>query len=220
LELINLKTHIRTSSGNGPAKALRRQGLLPAVLYGRKTEPVLLSVNISDLEQVLKMGAGSQVLLNLLIQNGETSKKTAMIKELQTHPLSRNYLHVDFYEIDMERKIKVRVPVVAKGKSIGVENGGILQIIRREIEVFCLPLEIPESFEVDITALEIGDSVHLDEIPLEGNVEFQEDVNFTILTVVSPKAVEEEVEEEIEEELEEGEEGAAEDEETEEKQEE
>jgi large subunit ribosomal protein L25 len=120
----------------------------------------------------------------------------------------------------MKRKIKVRVPVVAKGKSIGVENGGILQIVRRELEVLCLPLEIPESFEIDTTELDIGDSVHLDEISLEKNVEFPEDVNFTILTIVSPKAVEEEVEEELEEELEEGEEGeegAAKDEETEEK---
>ena len=220
MELIDLKTKIRISSDTVPAKVLRRQGLLPAVLYGRGTEPVLLSVNINDLQKIIKKSAGSQVLLNLLIQNGETSNRTAMIKELQTHPVSRNYLHVDFYEIDMKRKIKVGVPVVTKGISIGVENGGILQFVRRELEVLCLPLEIPESFEIDITELDIGDSVHIDEIPLGENIEIPEDVNFTVLTVVSPKAVIEEVEEEVEEELEEGEEVAAEAEEAEDKPEE
>ena len=128
-----------------------------------------------------------------------------MIKELQTQPVSRNYLHVDFYEIDMARKIKVNVPVVTMGKSAGVEAGGILQIIRREIEVLCLPNKIPEKIEIDITDLEIGDSVHVEELPLEEDAEIQADTNFTVLTVLSPKV---EAEPEEEEALEEEEEGA------------
>jgi len=206
LELIELKSNIRTTTGNGPARSLRREGQIPAVLYGPKTDPVLLSVDSKELEQVLKESTAAQVILNLIIQNGETSNKTAMIKELQTHPLSRKYLHIDFYEVVMDRKINVKIPVIATGKSKGVELGGILQMVRRELEVFCLPLEIPDAIEIDVTDLDIGDSIHVDEIPLGDNVEFPEDVNFTVLTVVAPKAVEEE--EEPEEELEEGEEAA------------
>jgi len=203
LELIELKANIRKTVGNGPARALRREGHIPAVLYGPGTESVLLSVNNRELEQILKKSTAGQALLNLVIQNGETVNRTAMIKEMQTHPVSRIFLHVDFYEIAMDRKIKVKIPVVAKGKSKGVELGGTLQIDRRELEVFCLPLDIPEAIEIDITDLDIGDSIHVQEIPLKGDVEFPEDVNFTVLTIVSPTK-----EEEPEEELVEGEEEA------------
>jgi large subunit ribosomal protein L25 len=118
-----------------------------------------------------------------------------MIKELQTHPVSRNFLHIDFYEIDMNRKIRVNVPVTTTGIAPGVELGGLLQIIRRELEVLCLPSEVPESIEIDISSLGMGESIHLSEISLKGNVEFPEDLNFTVVTILSPKVVEEEVEE-------------------------
>jgi len=213
LEQIELKANVRKTTGNGPARVLRREGRIPAVLYGPETEHVLLSVNTSDFEEVLKKGNVSQVLLNLVIQNGKAFSKSVIIKELQTHPVSRDFLHIDFYEIDMKRKIKVNVPVVTEGKSKGVELGGVLQIIRHELEVLCFPGDIPEEIVIDITELDMGDSVHVEEIPLEGDAEIQADVNYTVLTVLSPKVEEEEVEEE-EEELEEGEEGAAEGEET------
>jgi len=213
LEKIELKANVRKTTGNSPARALRREGKIPAVLYGPETEPVLLSVNTGDFEEVLKKGNISQVLLNLVIQNGKTFSKSVVIKELQTHPVSQDFLHIDFYEIDMKRKIIVNVPVVTKGKSKGVELGGVVQIIRHELEVLCFPGEIPEEIEIDITDLDMGDSVHVEEVHLEGDMEIQADVNYTVLTVLTPKVEEEEVEEE-EEELEEGEEGAAEGEET------
>jgi len=209
LEQLELKTKIRKSVGNGPARALRREGKIPAVLYGPKAEPILLSVDIKDIEQILKQGTIGQALLSLVIQNGEKITKAAMIKELQRHPVSGNYLHIDFYEIDMQRKISTTVPVVVKGQSKGVESGGIMQIVRRELEVFCLPSAIPEAFEVDITELDIGDSVHVQEIQLPDGVELPEDVDFTVVTILAPKVEEEVVEEE---ELEEGEEEAAEEE--------
>lgn len=203
METIELKTTIRNTVGNGPARELRRQGRIPAVLYGPGKEPVLLSIDQNDFEKVLKGQETSHLLLDLIIQNGEESKRTAMIKELQTNPVSQVFLHVDFYEVSMDRKIRVNVPVVAIGKAQGVELGGILQIIRRELEVFCLPGEIPAAFEVDITDLDIGDSIHVLDIPHAEGVEIPADVNFTVITVLSPKA--EEVEEEAEEEGEEGE---------------
>jgi large subunit ribosomal protein L25 len=144
-------------------------------------------------------------LLNLQIQNGKTLTRPAMIKELQTDPVTGTFVHVDFYEIDMQRKINVSVPVVIRGKSAGVEEGGLLQIVRREIELFCLPTAIPESIEVDISDLTIGDSIHVQEITLPAEVELPEEIDFTVVTVLAPKVEEEPVEEE---ELEEGEEAA------------
>ncbi len=204
MDFVELKTNIRTQVGNGPARALRRQGKIPAVLYGSDTEPILLSVAVNDLEQVLKKSKVGQVLLNVVIQNGETSTKSSMIKELQTHPVSRDFLHVDFYEIALDRKITVKVPIAIKGKSIGVENGGILQIVRRAMEVSCLPFEIPESIDIDVTDLDIGDSIHAGKIAIEGDVELMDDDHFTVVTILSPKIEEVEVEElEDEEEAEE-----------------
>jgi large subunit ribosomal protein L25 len=210
LEQIKLKAQIRKTVGNGPARLLRREGRVPAVLYGSKIETILLSIDIKDFEHILKEASVGSVLLNLQIQNGKTSSRSAMIKELQTHPVSGQFLHVDFYEIDMQKKITAKVPVVAKGKSIGVEVGGLLQYARRELEVLCLPTEIPEAIEVDISDLDIGDSIHVEDISLAGDIEIPADTNFTLVTILAPK-VEEIVEEEelLEgEELEEGEEAA------------
>jgi large subunit ribosomal protein L25 len=207
LEQYELNATVRKTTGNSPARELRRGGQMPAVLYGPQTESVLLTVNIKELEQIFKKGNIGSIILNLVIQNGKKVTKPAMIKEFQSHPVSGDFLHIDFYEIDMQRKINVMIPVVTKGICKGVELGGLLQIIRREIEVLCMPGDIPEAIEIDITDLDMGDSLHVDEIPLGDNVEIATDVNFTVLTIVSPKV--EEVEEEEEEALE-GEEAAAE----------
>ena len=214
MEETQLKATVRKTTGNGPARALRRSGEIPAVLYGRKTEPISLSVNIRELENLSRQGNISQMLFNIVIENGKTQTKKVMIKELQTHPVTRALLHVDFYEIDMQRKIKVGVPVATTGKSTGVERGGILQIIRRELEVYCYPDKIPAEIVVDITDLDIGDSVHVEEVPLDGDVELDAEVNFTVLTVVAPR-VEEEPEPEEEEAEVEGEEAPEEEEDTE-----
>ena len=211
MEQIELKANVRKNTGKGPARVLRRDGRMPAVLYGPDQVPMLLSINVKELETISKNYNLSQVPLNLVIEDGKSVTKKVMIKELQTHPVSLNYLHADLYEIEMDRKIKVNVPVVAKGKAKGVELGGVLQIVRRELEVLCLPAEIPETIEIDITDLDIGDSVHIDEIPLEGEIEIPATLNFTVLTVLTPKVEVEEVEEEeeLEEEAEvEGEEEA------------
>jgi large subunit ribosomal protein L25 len=207
LNNIELTAETRKTKGNSPARALRRAGRVPAILYGRDTDSVMLSIGANDMETVMKEGSVGQSIFNLAIDGGKNTR-AAMIKELQTDPLSQDLLHIDFYEVSMDRKLKVNVPVTTTGKSVGVELGGMLQIIRRELEVFCLPNAIPQEITIDITDLDIGNSVHVEDITLEGDVEIPHDVNFTVLTVLSPKAAEaEEVEEEIEE-LAEGEEAA------------
>jgi large subunit ribosomal protein L25 len=214
LELIDLNATIRETTGNGPARRLRAAGKLPAILYGPDTDPIKLAVTTTDLEKIFKTANIGQALFSLKIANGQTQTKMAMVKELQQQPVSGALLHIDFYEIAMDRKITVSVPIIPVGKSVGVEMGGILQVIRREIDVLCLPNEIPETIEVDVTDLDVGDSLHVEEIPVEGNIEIPADVNFTVITVLSPKIEEEEeVEEELEGEEGEEVEGAAEDEE-------
>lgn len=198
MELLELKANIRTTTGNGPARVLRRNGKLPAVLYGPGIEPVSLSIDTDDLKQALRKTKVGQLLFNIVIQGGEILNRSAIIKELQTDPVSGNFLHIDFYEIALDRKIKVKVPVLTKGKAQGVELGGILQIIRRELEVLCLPNEIPEAIEIDVTDLNLGDSIHVVEIPLKGNIEIIADVNFTVITMLTPKVEKETAEEEAE----------------------
>lgn len=200
MELIELKTKTRTTTGKGSSRALRREKRIPAILYGPKTEPILLSLEQALLEKVFKT-ASTHALIHLIIDDDASNKKTVMIKELQTHPVSRTFLHLDFYEIDMMKKVHVNVPVVTTGKSVGVELGGIIQIIRRELEILCLPSNIPAAIEIDISMLGIGDSIHVDEISLPEGVEIPENVNFTMITVLTPKVEEEPAEEEEEEEI-------------------
>jgi len=183
-------------------------GDMPAVLYGANIDSMPLSLSIHDMEILLNKVSPSQALLDLQIENGAKDKKTVMIKELQIDPVKFKYLHVDFYEVRMDQQITTTVPVAAVGTSKGVEEGGILQIIRRELEVNCLPGDIPEQIEIDITELDVGDSLHVEDIQLGEKIEIPYETNFTVLTVVSP-AMEKEEEPEAEE-LEAGEEGEAE----------
>jgi large subunit ribosomal protein L25 len=187
LKFIDLNATKRTGKGNSPARQLRLKGLVPAVIYGPGKAPEMLSVNSRDLERVFKGSHTIQVLVNLNIENGGSETRKVMIKDLQTDPVSRQMLHVDFYEIDPSRKIHMKVQVVAKGKAAGVEMGGMIQIIRRELEVLCLPGEIPDTIELDVTGLGIGDSIHVKDIHLEGNLEIPAEVDFTVITCLGKR---------------------------------
>lgn len=182
METIALKAETRKTKGNSPARALRREGKVPAVLYGPKTEPCTLTLLTNDLDIAVKRGGLGRTVFDLVVDDGAGSRPV-MIKEMQRHPLSNAMLHVDLYEVSMDRKLRVRVPVIATGKAVGVENGGVLQIIRRELEVYCLPNEIPANVTIDVTNLDVGNAVHVEDIPKPGNVEFPHETNFTILTV-------------------------------------
>jgi len=192
LELLDIKADIRKTVGKGSSHAIRREGRIPAVLYGPKTESVLLSLNTKEFEDVLKTRKSGQILFNLVVNNSGKTDRTVLIKELQIHPVSRKFLHADFYEVAMDRKIRVKVPVKTKGKAKGLDFGGMLQIIRREIEVLCFPNQIPESIELDVTELNVGDSIHIKEIPVPEGTEIPADVNFTVLTLLGASKVKDE----------------------------
>jgi len=206
LETHQLKARIRNTTGKGAARTLRRQGMMPAVLYGSDIQNVPLAVSAYDIEYLFTRINYAQALLNLTVENGQPYEKTVMVKEVQADPLTQKYLHVDFYEVKMDRKITTTVPVVTTGVAKGVAEGGILQIIRRELDVTCLPGDIPQQLKIDISDLGIGDSIHIADIRPEGNIEIPFETNFTVVAVVSPKIVKEEAEAVEEEAAEEGEE--------------
>lgn len=188
MEFIDLKAKRRETRGNSPARKLRRGGHTPAVLYGRGSDPTPLAVNTHELELVLKASQAGQVFVNLDIE--AVGARQALLKELQRHPVKGTFIHADFYEIDLNRKIRIKVPVTTRGQAKGVELGGMLQIIRRDLEVLCVPRSIPETIEIDVTDLDIGDSVHVADLPLGPDVEIPHEVNFTVLTILSRRTEE------------------------------
>lgn len=189
MEINTLKSHTRqTESGPSP-KALRRSGLMPAVVYGQGKTPLTLAIDMNEFKNLLNH-ITSQTLISLDVEGEAALSKTVMIKELQRHPVSRNFIHADFYEVDMKKKIHVHVPVVTTGKSEGIEKGGTLQIIRRNLDIICLPGNIPESITVDVSSLDIGDSIHISQIITGDDVKLawdpDEESDYTVVTIAAP----------------------------------
>lgn len=203
MEIFDLKTTQRNTFGKGSARALRRQGLIPAVLYGPRRDTVPLTISPLDLDIIYRDSGTEQVILNLKIENGGTQNATAVVKEVQVSPVTGQYLHIDFYEISLNEEIEVNVLVEVTGKSKGVERGGFLQVVRHELEVSCLPTDMPEKIEIDVTDLDIGDSIHIGDLKLGDKVRLLADTGLTVATVVPPTVEAEEVPEEELEEVEE-----------------
>jgi large subunit ribosomal protein L25 len=204
LEIFDLKVTQRHTFGKGSARTLRREGLVPAILYGPKRDSLPLTVSPLDLDKIYKTSSSDQVIFNLVIENGGTQNVTAMVKEVQAAPVTRQYLHIDFYEISLDEEIVVNIAVEVTGKSKGVERGGFLNVVRYELEVSCLPTDMPDNIQIDVTDLDIGDSIHVEDLAVMDKVKLLADPGLTVLTVVAPTIEEEELPEE--EEVEEGEE--------------
>ena len=195
----------RKRMGKSGAREIRKEGNVPAVLYGKGTEPLSLVINPSELKTALSTEAGENTLLEIRVKEGEADiQKLSLLREVQYDHLTSKPIHFDFQALDMNEKITVNVPVHLEGKPKGVKEGGILEEVLREINVECLPTNIPNSFTLDVEELDIGDSIHVSSLELEEGVTILHEPDDTIVTVLAPKV--EEVAE-AEEELE-GEEGA------------
>lgn len=175
--------------GKGVARRLRGAGEIPAVLYGKGAEARPLSVGTKAIEQAVHSVAGMNVLLDLAIDGKE--KVVARIRDYQADPIRRHFTHLDFQLVDLTRKIVVEVPIHFEGKAEGVKAGGILEINRRSIEVRCLPTAIPEFIAIDISALNIGDGIHVNDMKLPEGVECPPHVNYSVVSVVAPQKEEE-----------------------------
>jgi len=204
LDLIKLKAKQRETSGKGAARRLRQNKAIPGIVYGPKSEPVMLSLDAIEFDKIIRENGSTGLFFDLKIEGDKGKNKIVMLKQMQMDTFSLNYLHIDLHEIDMDTKVTVSIPVEVVGKSKGVEEGGVVQIIRRELDVVCKPADTPESIQIDISELGIGDSVHIEEIDLGDKVEIPFDVDFTVITIGAPTEEEEEIEED-EDLLEEGE---------------
>lgn len=186
---------MREGTGKGMARKLRAKGLIPAIFYGAHTQTIPLTVDPKELSRSLKTEAGGNVLIDLEIRKGDQSeRKVVMVKELQFDPLQKRSLHTDFYEVAMDVFVTVEIPIHLVGKPEGTKMGGILDQIRRVIEVQCLPGDIPKGIDIDVSSLNIGDSIHVKDIQVE-KAKILSEANFTIATVVPPVAEEKKVEE-------------------------
>jgi large subunit ribosomal protein L25 len=176
----------RTDRGKNAARRLRREGLIPAVVYGGKGDTVAVAVDPKALQKVLRSEAGRNAILKLdIADQGATN---AILKGWQVDPIKESFLHADFYRIAMDVAIRVTVPVVTKGEARGVKvDGGVLELILREIEVECLPGDIPERIEVDVTDLGINGAVRISELPVNEKVKVLEAADHLVVHVVSVK---------------------------------
>ena len=194
--VLNVETRVRT--GKGGSRKVRQDGLVPAVVYGKGVEALNLRLEPKALQQAVATEAGWNTLLTLK-GDGPFDGLVVILKDMQIDAIRRNPTHVDFLAIDLKKSLAVMVPVQPVGKAQGEVEGGTLQLIRHELEVYCLPTNIPTSIEIDVTALNVGEGIHIDEVSFPEGVESQHDVNFTVLTVVGRMAEEVEVDEEDEE---------------------
>jgi large subunit ribosomal protein L25 len=185
LETLEIKADPRAKGSKNSARRLRRDGKIPGILYGPKTQPVSLQVDKKDFSTRVAVLEGSH-LVRLKSSDPSLTEKVALVKDLQFHPISGDVIHTDLYEVDLAARITVRVPLRFIGKAAGVVRGGILQPIVREVEVECLPLDIPNSFNVDVSALDIGDSIHVEDIPTPEGVSAVYESNYAVVTVVTP----------------------------------
>lgn len=197
MELIELNAKTRETKGKGAARKLRAADAIPAVVYGAKTEPVKLAVDTPIFDKIIRENGTTGLFFELKIDGGQ--EKSVMLKDIQMDPFGLKYLHIDFHEIDMDTKVSVTVPVETEGVCAGVKEGGMLQIIRRELDILCKPKHTPESIVLDISEMEIGDSLHVEDIDLGDAIEIPHEVNFTVITVVPPTTSDEGVEEEDDE---------------------
>jgi large subunit ribosomal protein L25 len=184
----------RTLVGRNAIKKIKAAGMVPGVIYGSAQEPVNLQINGRELLNVLSHASGENILVELeILDNGQKQNALAMIQEIQHHPLEREILHVDFHAVSANETVSAEVPIETVGEAVGVKvQGGLLEHILRYLEVECLPGDLPQVIEVDVTNLDVGESLHVRELKLPPGVEAITDAEQTVVAVVEAR-VEEEV---------------------------
>ncbi len=190
----SLEISLRESQGRGPARRLRAAGSIPAVVYGSGVASTMIVVNDLRLEEVLHHGAN--ILLDLAGPK-ELNGKLVLIKDCQRDSVSQRLVHCDFFAVDLKQPIQVGIPIHLEGRPQGVEMGGVLEPLIRDLEVICLPLEIPDSIELDVSALDIGGAIHVRDLSIPEGVEVQVDLSSTVVHVIAPRVEEEPEAEEV-----------------------
>ncbi len=181
---LELQGNLRTKTGKGEARQLRRNGLMPGIVYGNKGN-LMVTINHKDMARLLQK-AKANTIFNLKVEKNKDRK--VVIKELQRNVITRDFLHVDLFEISMKKKIKISVPIEETGQPIGIKMGGILTHILRELKVECLPESIPEAIKIDVSNLDVGHNLHVRDIEVPDGVTVLSNPDKTICSVNLPEA--------------------------------
>ncbi len=190
MKQVTLKVSKREKTGKEVAKKLRKAGFIPAILYGKEIEPTPLTIKYSEFEKIYKRYKGEAVIYTLEFENGALSRKQAILKEIQRHPVTDMIIHVDFQAIEEGKPIEIKVPLEFVGKPVGVTKGGVLEIMLHELTIECLPSDIPDKITVDLSSLDVGDSLHVSDIKVPENIKVVDSPEETVATVVAEEGEE------------------------------
>jgi large subunit ribosomal protein L25 len=184
---VSLKASIRVGLGRREAKKVRSESRIPGIIYGSHTKPTALQLDQKDVENVFKQASSSNLLIDLTLdENGKSSNRLAFLQEIQRHPITDRVLHLDFHEIRADEKLHARVMVLAVGEAEGVRTGGgALAQVLRELDVECLPKDLPEKLEVDVSALQIGGNIHVSDIKAPKGVTIINRPELSVFTVTA-----------------------------------
>ena len=188
-----LNVEVRQNAGKGVARKLRAAGRIPAVCSGAGAETLHIQLDPAALERALRASSAGINTLFGVKGASALNGKSVLVKELQRDPVKGSLLHADLYTVDLTKEIEVEVPLHLTGTAIGLMSGGIVDHQLRVVEVSCLPTAIPESFQLDVTALDIGDSLHVRDVVLPAGVTLVSDPDLSVVSVVAPAKAEEEV---------------------------
>lgn len=184
---VDLLVERRIATGKGAARRLRGASMVPAILYGPKSAPMPVAVSAIRLQKLMREMGEESKLIQLTVDDGQKQeKRQVLIREVQTHPVRQQFLHVDFYEVPLDQPILVEVPVEITGESIGEKKGGVLELIRRTLEVRCLPEKIPEKIRIDVSSLDLGGSIHVGDLMDGVDFELVDDKNLAVISMSSP----------------------------------
>lgn len=182
-----LAAQVRDSKGKEAAKKMRREKTIPGVFYGPDSEPVMLTFKDGDLRKILKSSASENIIIGLQLQTDKGAEsKMVILKELQADPLKDSYIHADFYEISMDKELILNIPVILVNTPVGVTGGGILQHVRRELTIKCLPDKLIEKIEVDVSGLGIGESLHVKDVVFPEGITSPQEGHLTVAVVNAP----------------------------------
>ena len=187
METVLIETQIRDDQTKGSNNRSRKKGFVPGVLYGKEMENTSIIVSAKEMERIIaKKGENVFAKMNLQ-KDGGSQEYNVILKEVQRHPYKGTLVHLDFYQVSMSEKINTVITISLVGESIGAAEGGLVQQQLREINVLCLPGDIPDSIEIDITNLKIGDSITVADIHISDKVEIIEELNTVVVNVSAPR---------------------------------
>ena len=187
---VTLEARSRKGEGKGEARKLRAGGKIPGVVYGKGEKPMAIELEHESFHNAMRGISGENLLINLSV-DGKTAKKKALIREVQRDPVDGRLLHIDFMHISMKDKIRVDVPIELTGMAVGVKDfGGIMSWVIREVEVSCLPADIPDKITIDVSELKIHDSIHISDLPVQ-KAEILDSPERTVVSIVPPTVIKE-----------------------------